>query len=196
MSLALPRYDKVSTIVSDIAENEHSFFLHPLGMVELECFVTELKDGKLSGRDGLSAEIVKSSLAVLREPLLYMFNRSLSEGVFPECLKRANVFPLHKNGSKMKIDNYRSLSILPVLSKLLEKVVFARLECFFLKFKIFYPKQFGFRSKYSTNHALAHITEKLRENPGFEYVSILLDLRKAFDTVNHTRLFIEIDYSV
>ena len=92
----------------------------------------------------------------------------------------------------MKIDNYRSISILPVLSKLLEKVVYARLECLFLKFNIFYLKQFGFRSKYSTNHALVHINETLRENPGTEYVSIILDLRKAFDTVNHTRLFIEI----
>ena len=98
VSLALPRNDKVSTIVSDIAENEHSFFLHPLGMVELERYVVELKDGKLSGLDGLSAEIVMSSLPFLREPLLYMFNRSLSEGVFPECLKTAEVFPLHKKG--------------------------------------------------------------------------------------------------
>ena len=87
VSLALPRNDKVSAIVSDIAENEHSFFLHPLGMVELERYVAELKDGKSSGLDGLSAEIVKSNLPVLREPLLYMFNRSLSEGVVPECLK-------------------------------------------------------------------------------------------------------------
>ena len=125
MSLALPRNDKVSTIVSDIAENEHSFFLHPLGKVELERYVAELKDWKLSGLDGLFAEwtlaeIVKSSLPVLREPLLYMFNRYLSEGVFPECLKRSKVFSLHKRGSKMNIDNYRSISILPVVSKLLE----------------------------------------------------------------------------
>ena len=57
---------------------------NPLGMVELERYVAELKDGKSSGLDGLSAKIVKSSLPVLREPLLYMFNRSLSEGVFRE----------------------------------------------------------------------------------------------------------------
>ena len=95
VSLALPRNDKVSTIVSDIAENEHSFFLHPVDMVKLERYVAELKDGKLSGLDGLSAKIVKSSLAVLREPLLYMFNRFLSEGVFPESLKRAKILPLH-----------------------------------------------------------------------------------------------------
>ena len=136
-------------------------------MVELERYVAELNDGKWSGLDRLSAEIVKSSLPVFREPLLYMFNRSLSEGDFPECLKKAKVFPLHK-GAKMNIENYRLISILHVLSKLLEKVVYARLECFFLKFNIFYPKQFGFRSKYSTIHALAHITETLRENSGIE----------------------------
>ena len=152
----------------------------------------------MSGLDGLFAEwtlaeIVKSSLPDLREPLLYMFNRSLSEGVFPECLKRAKVFPLHKRGSKMNIDNYRSISILPVVSKLLEKIVYARLECFFLKINICYPKQFGFRSKYSTIHALARITKTLRENPGIESFSILLDFRKVFDTVNHTRLLSKLE---
>ena len=94
--MALPRNDKVSKIVSDIAQNEHSFFLHPLGMVERERYVAELKYGKSSILDGLSAEIVKSSLPVLREPLLYMFNRFLSQSVFPECLKRAKVFQLKK----------------------------------------------------------------------------------------------------
>ena len=137
VSWALPRNDKVSRIASDIAENEHGFFLHPLVMVERERYTAELKEGKMSGLDGLSAKILKSSRPVLREPLLYTFNRSLSERVFPECLKRAKVFPLHKKGSKMNIDNYCSISILPVLSKLLEKVVYASLKCLFLKFNVF-----------------------------------------------------------
>ena len=93
----------------------------------------------------------------------------------------------------MNIDNSRSISILPVLSKLIEKVVYARREGFLLKFNIFYPKQFGFRSKHSTIHALAHITETLRENQAIEYVSILLDLRKTFDTVHHTRLLLKLE---
>ena len=96
VSLALPRSEKLSTIVSAIVESEHSFFLHLLGMVELERYVAELKDGKSSGLDGLSAEIVNSSLPVLREPLLYIFNGSLSEGVIPDCIKTAKVFPLQK----------------------------------------------------------------------------------------------------
>ena len=154
-------------------EIEHSFFLHPLGMVELERYVAELKDRKSSGLDGLYDETVKSSLPVFREPLMYMFNRSFSEGVFPECLKRAKASPLHKKGSKMNIDNYRSISILPVLTKLLEKVVYARLECSVLKLNIFYPKQFGFRSKYSTIHALTHITETLLSKLGFMAFGVL-----------------------
>ena len=82
-NLALPRNHNVSTIVSDLAESQHSFWYNFLGMLELECYIAEYKDGKSSGLDGLSAKIVKSCIPVLREPPLYMFNRSLSEGVFP-----------------------------------------------------------------------------------------------------------------
>ena len=125
-------------------------------------------------------------MPVIAYALVDLINRSFSEGKFPTCLKDANVYPLFKSGNKTNVDNYRSISILPVLSKVFEKVVYERLYDFLEKNNLIYSKQFGFRSNRSTIDALAEITEK-RRNHAFNYTCILLDLRKSFDTVNHER---------
>ncbi len=111
-------------------------------------------------------------------------------GVFPDPLKIARVIPLYKSGDKNDITNYRPISLLPVLSKIFEKLIHARLTSFLDKHNVIYHKQFGFRRRHSTVHALnTAITQIINGLNNNEVVlGIFLDFSKAFDTVKHNIL--------
>ena len=117
----------------------------------------------------------------------------MSRGWFPKSLKDAKVYPLHKSGEMMNINNSRSISILPAISKVFENIMYDRLYSFFNKKDMFYSKQFGFRSKRSTIDALAEITEQIWNGSTDTLTFILLDLRKAIDSINHEILFAKLE---
>ena len=79
---------------------------------------------------------------------------SFTSGVFPSGLKIVRVIPVHKNDSKLDFSNYRPVSLLSNLDKILEKLMYTRIFKFFNNNNVFYPLQFGFRQNYSTTHAL------------------------------------------
>ena len=108
-------------------------------------------------------------------------------GVFPDILKTAKVTPLHKKESKLDVLNYRPISLLSIFSKVYEKLIYIRIYSYLTKNKMIYSKQFGFRSNYSTNHALISLTEQIRSllDGGHYVCGIFVDLEKAFDTVDH-----------
>ena len=81
---------------------------------------------------------------------------------FPDCLKLAMVIPIHKKESKLEVSNYRPISLLSNINKLLEKIIHERTYSFLEKFGCLYKHQYGFRKSHSTNHALIEITEKIR----------------------------------
>ena len=99
----------------------------------------------------------------------------------------ARITPVFKKGLRFDKDNYRPLSVLSNLSKLLEKTMYHRLYSYLEELKILYPLQFGFREKCSTTHALISITESIRQSiDNNEFgCGIFIDLKKAFDAVNH-----------
>ena len=100
--------------------------MKPVSVDELLKICTSLNPSKAYGIDNISPRVVKESIFYFVEPLCNIFNKSISTGVFPESLKEAKVIPLYKKNSKQNIDNYRPVSILPVLSKLLERVMYIR----------------------------------------------------------------------
>ena len=120
-------------------------------------------------------------------PLAQIFNKSLESGVFPDALKVAKVVPIHKSDDKMFINNYRPISILPIFSKIQEKIVYSRLESFIDKHNILCENQYGFREKHSTYMAVLNIIDNITEQLDAKAFSlgIFMDLSKAFDTIDH-----------
>ena len=109
---------------------------------------------------------------------------------FYPLLKIAKVIPLHKGGNIDTMSNYRPISILPIFSKIFEKLLYARLSDFFDKNNVLYNRQFGFRRQHSTTHALnaaiTNVTAALDRNQ--KSLGIFIDFSKAFDTINHNIL--------
>ena len=150
-----------------------------------------LKDSAC-GSDELSPKIIKMSMNVITDPLLHVCNVSLLGGIFPPELKIAKVVPIFKSG----FTNYRSVSVLPDLSKILERLVYNRLLKFIDKYKILYLYQFGFRQKHSTFMALSSFIDRITEytETGEYSIAVFLDFSKAFDTIIHDILFMKLHH--
>ena len=120
-------------------------------------------------------------------PLSLIINKSLEQGVVSDAMKLAKVIPIYKSKSKNSLNNYRPISLLSNMSKILEKVVHKRLYSFLTLNNIFTDNQYGFRPNRSTIDAITDFTSDLLPKlDKREYgIGVFLDLSKAFDTINH-----------
>ena len=116
-------------------------------------------------------------------------------GVFSSVLKTAKVVPVFKEDSKSNYRNYRPISLLSNIEKMLEKFMYKRLYTF-LDYNNIWDVQFGFRQQYSTSHALINITENIRKalDDGNIGCGIFVDLQKAFDTVDYQILLAKLNH--
>ena len=146
-----------------------------------------LNINKSTGLDGIPGRFIKDAAEVIAGPITYIINSSLRSGVVPKDMKMAKVIPLHKKKSKLDAGNYRPVSILSAVSKILEKAVFLQLNNFLVENNLFYQFQSGFRGSYSTDTCLIHLQDHIRnQTAAGNYTGmILLDIQKAFDSVDH-----------
>ena len=124
---------------------------------------------------------------ILAPILSLLFLHVFELGYFPQIFKIAKVIPVFKSGNKQLVNNYRPISLLPCLSKVFEKLIKTRFLKFFDKQHILYNHQYGFRKNHSVVHALLDVTSDCYDSIQEKKYSalLLMDFRKAFDTVSH-----------
>ena len=134
--------------------NTNSFFTSLVTHSETEDIIISLKNWKSTRPFSIPVKLLKSVKSDTSRPLACIFNESITLGIFPEKLKCAKVIPIHKKGAHTDPSNYRPISLLSVFGKLFEKLIFYKLYEHLDNLNTFYPLQFGFRKRHSTNHAL------------------------------------------
>ena len=144
----------------------------------------QLNPAKSAAFDNLTGKFLKEGAPVLASPITDLVNLSISLSLFPDDCKIAKLKPLYKKEAKTKPKNYRPISLLPLLSKIIET------QEFLDKNNILYKYQSGFRKHHSTDTCLSYLTDKVKI--GFEEGlltgMVLIDLQKAFDTIDHNIL--------
>ena len=151
---------------------------------------------KAFGVDEIPAILIKWAIYIIAPILTKFFNIFMRMGIYPDDLKVAKVTPLHKKGDKTIDENFRSISVLTQINKIFEKIIHERLVSFIDKHKILPNNQFGFRKKHSASHGITHLNEQVTKNLEDKKNSAVLfmDLKSAFDTVNHDILIKKLDH--
>ena len=141
--------------------NTNTFFLTPTDKNEISFIISSLDSHKSSGPNSIPVKILKLLKNDISQQLSDIFNMSFSTGQFTSVLKIAKVIPIHKQQSKVDYTNYRPISLLSNIEKIIEKLMYKRLSNFLDINNLIYSLQFGFRPKYSTTHALINLTESI-----------------------------------
>ena len=137
--------------------------------------------------DNIGPKILKLSANIIAPSLVYIINKNITFGTFPSVWKEAKVKPLFKSGDKDDINNYRPISILPTVSKLIQKWVDVNFSLFLNNFSLLHKSQCGFRAKHSTESAMILMVDSWLKalNSGKLVGCVMVDFRKAFDLVDH-----------
>lgn len=150
-------------------------------------FLSKLKRKKATGIDELPPGMLKDCREFIVDPLHHIVNLSLQTSTVPTAWKQAKIVPIFKSGDQKQAENYRPISVLPILSKIVEKAVHSQLLNYLEENKLLNDTQYGYRAKRSTQLATTLLVDNIREaaENGLLVGALFLDLSKAFDTISH-----------
>ena len=170
----------------DAAAETSTCVLQPVTVAYVETQLSQLKTSKAIGLDNISARLLRDIAEMIAPSLRHIINLSFSTGQFPSSRKCATVAALFKQGDRDDKDNYRPISILPTVGKVIEGAVHTQLYEFLQENNLLATNQFGFRRGRSTTLALTQFTDEVLGNMDKGRVNgvVFIDLKKAFDTVD------------
>ena len=179
--------DSVDRYYANLKVKKQTFHLQPTSYEVVLKLLEEVNPSKAVGIDKISGRFLKDGAAVLTDPIKNLCNLSIRLSQFPEKCKIAILKPLFKKGSKLEAKNYRPISLLPLISKIFEKIIHNQTQEYLDRNEILFKFQSGFRKNYSTDTALSYLSDKILSafDKGLFTGMILIDLQKAFDTIDH-----------
>ena len=182
----IPKYS--SNYTDKIEMNKKSMVLYPATQNEIISIIKDLKNN--NNVNDIPTKLLKLAHQEVSLILANLFNAIIEQGFYPELLKHAVLTAVYKKGSKTDIKNYRPISVLKIIDKIFEKLLYVRLESFFQKCQLFSVNQFGFTKGKDTGIAVTKLIHEITVNLDNNNYSLCIfaDLSKAFDTVNHSLL--------
>ena len=158
--------------------------------------IARIPNNKSHGLYSCPTQILKCSSNVISNTLAEILNLSISTGVYPNKLKIAKIIPIFKTDDDTDPSNYRPISLLSNSNRIFEKWIFKRMESFIAQHNMLSPSQYGFRKTLSTQHAILDIVSTIQTNMDKRLFSCgdFIDLKKAFETVDHKILLHKLDH--
>ena len=185
-----PDFKHIKEFVDSKVPTNESFSIPNINNAFVLNFLKSLDVTKATGLDCIGPRILKIAPEILSPSISYIINKSLTSGSFPQPWKEAKISPIFKNGSKDDVNNYRPISILATLSKIIEKWIQKHFMSFLNSHKLLHENQSGFREGHSTESALISMIDSWLKaiNDGKYVGCLMIDFRKAFDLVDHSLL--------
>ena len=171
----------------DFKLENNTFDIKFITPFEVRKIIDKLDINKSTGLDGIGPKNLKYCGDIITPCIASIINNSISSGIFPDKLKEARVLPIFKSGIKEEAENYRPISILPTISKIYERHIATQIHSYFENTDIIHKRQSGFRKHHSCNTALTRLIDAWIKyvDCGQLVGAVFLDLRKAFDLVDH-----------
>ena len=185
---------EIEHYMKDLDTSESNIFFHLTSSREILKLIKSLPNKNSNGHDNISNIMLKSLSQSIIIPLEIIYNKSIVEGTFPEDMKKADIVPLYKSKDRQECLNYRPISLLITLSKLLEKLIYKRVYLFLEKTGQIFLSQYGFRTAHSCENAVSELLSTIikGKEEGLYTIS-LLDLSKALDSLDHVMMINKIE---
>lgn len=188
--------DTVNSLRS-LSQSNHRFKFDNIGLNDVIKVIREMEGNKCPGYDRISPRFIKECAEEVAPVLLEIFNKMISNAIYPDALKVHKVVPIPKQSNAVSLDKYRPISVLSSVDKIFEKILFEKLLFYLEENNMLYECQFGFRRGCGTEEAVLNVLQyvcKGLDDGFFGVAGIFFDFTKAFDLVDHKILIQKLSY--